>query len=121
MTFFTWVAEGVLSRFGAEAVEEFQEASKKFEELNALFDSGEGSSPHVFCITDNGYIGMAPALSQVGDTVALIFGLDIPYVLRADTAGKPSLRYQLVGDSYIHGIMDGEALCAGKEELFVLY
>ena len=119
--FFTWVAKGVLSRFGAEAVQEFQEASKKFEELNVLFDSGEGSSPHVFCITDNGYIGMAPALSQVGDTVALIFGSEIPYVLRADTARKPSLQYQLVGDSYVHGIMDGEALCAGKEEVFVLY
>ena len=44
--------------------------------------------------------------SERGDLVAIIMGADVPFVLRSTGVGT----YELVGDCYIHGVMDGEAL-----------
>ncbi|KAK5660007.1 hypothetical protein OQA88_13475 [Cercophora sp. LCS_1] len=81
-----------------------------------LFDSNRGSDPMMFCTTEKGYVGMVPPLSQPGDCIFLIFGSGVPYTLRAESCGKGNQRYQLVGESYVHGIMDGEALNSPEEE-----
>lgn len=54
--------------------------------------------------TKNGYLGLAPALAQIGDRVALLKGLRTPAVLRPN--GEV---WEFVGDCYVHGIMNGEA------------
>ncbi|KAK3933740.1 hypothetical protein QBC46DRAFT_401377 [Diplogelasinospora grovesii] len=51
-------------------------------DIEPLLDSGKSSTPYVFCVADGGYIGMVPHLSRVGDTICLIHGLEVPYVLR---------------------------------------
>jgi hypothetical protein len=99
------VRESLQAQWGHTRVQEIQQDYQHFYEINLLFDSGRGSNPHVFCTTESGYIGMVPQLSKVGDIVCLIHGLDVPYVLR-----KFGGKHRLVGDSYIHGIMDGEGL-----------
>lgn len=72
------------------------------------------------CITENGYMALAPAEADEGDLVCVFLGGQTPFVLR------PSLgKYRLVGQCYVHGIMFGEAmeeLRSGKYELrdFVL-
>lgn len=82
-----------------------------------LFDSEPTTQAHVFCTTESGYIGMVPQFSRVGDTICLIYGLDTPYVLRA-VGG----RFQLVGNSYVHGLMDGEGLdLPHDDEDFILF
>jgi hypothetical protein len=53
-----------------------------------------------------GYLGLGPAVILVGDIIAVILGLDTPLVLRR--AGSDS--YRIVGEAYVHGIMDGEAM-----------
>lgn len=75
------------------------------ENTQYLFESGPSHDQYVFCVTENGYIGMVPPLSKAGDCIALIYGVRVPLVLRQD-----SQRYRLVGGSYVHSIMDGEAL-----------
>ena len=65
----------------------------------------------LFCSTKQGRIGLAPCTTQTGDLVAIIMGADVPFVLRSTGVGT----YELVGDCYIHGIMDGEAL-EGKHD-----
>jgi hypothetical protein len=101
---------------GLAKLDEIRKSLEDFQEIDLLFDSGKGSSPHVFCVTDNGYIGMVPQLSEPGDLVSLIYGLDVVYVLR-----KSAEKYQLVGDAYVHGMMDGEGLKLGHAEVdFVL-
>ncbi|KAF4636845.1 hypothetical protein G7Y89_g1239 [Cudoniella acicularis] len=74
------------------------------------------------CITENGYIGMVPPLAVnrgekcEGDVICLIRGAQVPFVLRPVTSIDPGShemaagrrRFQLVGEAYIHGIMDGE-------------
>jgi hypothetical protein len=62
--------------------------------------------------TARGYLGLASCLTNVGDDVALCKGSSVPLVLRRteDTAET----FRLVGDSYVHGIMNGETFDEGK-------
>jgi hypothetical protein len=64
------------------------------------------------------YIGLAPKPAQVGDLICILFGCTVPVVLRRCEDEKGAAYFQLVGESYVHGIMDGEAVAAGfsKEE-----
>ncbi|KAH7061713.1 heterokaryon incompatibility protein-domain-containing protein [Paraphoma chrysanthemicola] len=55
-------------------------------------------------ITEQGYIGLVPDCSEVGDDVYLLGGVTVPLVLRQ----KNEHKFVLVGDSYIHGVMEGE-------------
>jgi hypothetical protein len=59
-----------------------------------------------FCVTSKGYIGLVPPKTEVGDKVCILFGGRTPFVLRDAGGGK----HVLVGECYIHGMMDGEAL-----------
>lgn len=52
-----------------------------------------------------GYFGVGPAVMQPGDIVCILFGAQVPFILR-----RKDSRYQLVGESYVHGIMYGEAI-----------
>jgi hypothetical protein len=58
--------------------------------------------------TKKGYIGMGPLTIQEGDIVAIIIGLEAPMILRKSDDDK----YEIVGEAYVHGIMDGEAMDA---------
>jgi hypothetical protein len=51
-------------------------------------------------LTQRGYMGLAPQVTQEGDTVAIIFGCTMPFILRE--TGK-ELQYRLVGSTLIMG------------------
>jgi hypothetical protein len=53
--------------------------------------------------TSKGYVGLAHAQSQSGDTIALLQGASVPIILRPCESG-----YKVIGEAYVHGIMDGE-------------
>lgn len=68
-------------------------------------------------LSKKGYIGMAPEFTVPGDIVCVIFGAIAPYVLRRVSEKG----FELVGEAYVHGIMDGEAIDMGlNEEEFCL-
>ncbi|XMA11456.1 hypothetical protein WAI453_004247 [Rhynchosporium graminicola] len=72
-----------------------------------------------FVITEQGYIGMAPLKSKIGDIVTVLEGGYVPFILRELEGGG----YQFIGESYVHGIMEGEALQDKREDdiqIFVL-
>jgi hypothetical protein len=53
-----------------------------------------------------GYVGLGPPDIRKGDVVCVFLGSDLPHILRKlDQSG-----YQLVGEAYVHGIMDGELM-----------
>lgn len=54
--------------------------------------------------TKKGYIALAPRLTQEGDWIAICDGGDLPLVVRKDGD-----YWVLVGESYVHGVMNGEA------------
>ncbi len=43
---------------------------------------------------------------KAGDVVCLLRGGDVPFVLRRLSSGNGC--YQLIGEAYVHGIMQGE-------------
>ncbi|OTB14618.1 hypothetical protein K445DRAFT_319029 [Daldinia sp. EC12] len=56
--------------------------------------------------TQNGYVGMINGEPQQGDEVFVVLGCNMPMLLRPTANGE----YGVIGDCYVHGIMDGEAL-----------
>ena len=56
-------------------------------------------------VTAKGYMGIAPATAEPGDAVCILFGSQTPMVLREEGD-----HWLFVGQAYIQGIMDGEAL-----------
>ena len=53
--------------------------------------------------------GLGPTESQKGDIVCILFGCSVPVVLRpVGTKDLPAFHF--IGEAYIHGIMEGQAL-----------
>lgn len=77
---------------------------------------GSACNDRRFAVTRKGYMAMAPLLTEPGDIVCLIFGADVPFILRKIPLQQSRERYDerqcyaLVGESFVHGIMDGEGL-----------
>jgi Heterokaryon incompatibility protein (HET) len=59
-----------------------------------------------FFMTENGYMGIGPAASQVGDLAVVFLGGDFCFLIRPEDMGH----YELVGDAYIQGLMFGEMI-----------
>jgi hypothetical protein len=79
------------------------------------------NSMHIFrrtpFLTDNGYLGMGPKYLKDGDLVVIFCGAHIPNIIREVGAG----RYELVGDAYVQGIMNGEFMeSEPKTQTFIL-
>lgn len=64
-----------------------------------------------FFTTSSGRIGIGPPTMREGDFVAILFGGYTPYVLRPEGG-----QYSLVGECYVHGIMNGEAVERYRDE-----
>ncbi len=75
-----------------------------------------------FFVAEKGYIGNGPPRVQTGDDVYILRGGKMPLALRRDEQSsyrpprgpypepyKHCKQHSLVGDCYVHGIMDGEA------------
>ncbi|KAF2107951.1 heterokaryon incompatibility protein-domain-containing protein, partial [Lophiotrema nucula] len=56
--------------------------------------------------------GLGPEKTRRGDLVCILFGCSVPVVLRKATqsSSRDSNVFEVVGESYIHGKMDGEAV-----------
>jgi hypothetical protein len=66
-------------------------------------------SGRTFCATRGRYIGWVPFASIDGDLICIFEGAQVPYVLRPAEDGT----YRILGDCYIHGIMEGQAMERG--------
>ncbi|KAH7304739.1 heterokaryon incompatibility protein-domain-containing protein [Stachybotrys elegans] len=63
------------------------------------------SDGRTFSITQGGYYVLGPAALEAGDVVCVLFGCKVPFCLRPVGKG-----YLLVGECYVHGLMNGEAM-----------
>ena len=67
-----------------------------------------------FVTTEKGYLGIEPSGARKGDVLCVLKGGDVPFVLR----GKENGYWELVGEAYVHGIMDGSWVRkAAKEDV----
>lgn len=62
--------------------------------------------------TTGGRIAWVRSCCEEGDVVAIIHGCSVPMVLRK--TDEPGCTYEVVGDCYIDGMMDGEAVDWGE-------
>jgi hypothetical protein len=63
-----------------------------------------------FVVTSSGRIGISPLGTRPGDIVSVIFGGGVPYTIREDGD-----KFLFVGESYIYGLMRGEAVREWRE------
>jgi hypothetical protein len=65
--------------------------------------------------TTKGYIGLFPGETEPGDSITLFSGAKVPFGLREHSSG-----FQLLGEAYVHGIMDDETWDPGQCKLISL-
>lgn len=81
-----------------------------------IYQICEALSGRRFAITDTGYMSLVPSCAEVGDAVAILFGFKTPFTIRIiGECGQGEdvekrVYAQLVGDAYMHGVMEGEAV-----------
>jgi hypothetical protein len=66
---------------------------------------GVAASGRRMVTTRRGYLALTPAATDLGDRVALVPGSGLPLFLRPKVEER---HFTLVGEGYVHGIMNGE-------------
>ncbi|KAL1592706.1 hypothetical protein SLS60_011122 [Paraconiothyrium brasiliense] len=56
-------------------------------------------------VTTRGFVGLGPSCAEVGDAVWVVLGVSVPFVMREVGGG-----WKMLGEAYVHGVMDGEVL-----------
>lgn len=79
------------------------------ESLNGALDARAGQMAFA---TKAGHMGVSVPVIEVGDIVALIYGMTGPFILRPVNDGT----YQMVGFAYVHGFMDPDILSQWKDK-----
>ena len=77
---------------------------------------GRGKRPF---LTEAGLLGMGPGGVRAGDVVVVFCGGRVPFVLRPD-GEKGGCYYELVGEAYCDGVMDGEVVARRERRAFCL-
>jgi hypothetical protein len=83
---------------------DFSAAMSKLQRIDQLFTYWAGDRR--FGVTRNGHLGSFPAVAKPGDKTCVFYGGRVLYVIRP--CGDSSYTY--VGDCYMDGFMDGEAV-----------
>jgi hypothetical protein len=61
-----------------------------------------------FCLVDNRYVGWVPLHAELGDEIVVFHGGRVPFAIRKCTEHVG--RSIVIGEAYVHGIMNGEAI-----------
>lgn len=79
--------------------------------------SRDGFKTYRVFSTTSGYVGLAPPFVESHDVLCIFHGGATPFVLRPTSMDG---MYQIVGECYVHGLMNGEGLELGHEQLITL-
>ena len=75
----------------------------------------------VLFTTKMGLVGIGPPYIEPGDLICIIIGAQTPFLVRKiKSATEQAPMYEVVGDCYVHGLMNGEGLGMGREEDIIL-
>lgn len=66
-------------------------------------------------MTKRGYLGLGSVHVQMDDMVVVLGGGDVLRVLWLVESVEGERQYRLVGEAYVHEILDGEAVMAKHE------
>ncbi|GME25429.1 heterokaryon incompatibility protein-domain-containing protein [Neofusicoccum parvum] len=93
---------------GFGGVEDAEQESDSANEFGFVFRYRRTSYGRTVSRTDADQLGNGPRRLEVGDQVWVLAGANVPFVFRPQARGG----YQFIGEAYVHGIMNGEALDA---------
>lgn len=104
---------------GYKPLQGIRTTSKSF---YARFRGTMKAAPRRLMVTDTGRVGVAPRQAKKGDAICVLFGCNVPVILRPypqegdDDTGSAGLAgmYEFIGECYVDGFMNGEALDLGK-------
>jgi hypothetical protein len=65
-----------------------------------------------FATTQEGYLALVPRRTLPGQLVCVLRGGNVPFILNRRESGY----FELVGEAYVHGIMDGEYVRGARKE-----
>ena len=65
-----------------------------------------------FCMSESGRMGWIPKAGKEGDVISVLYNCLVPVLLR-----PKGNAYEVIGECYIHGIMDGEAVAAAQNPM----
>ncbi|KAK1756980.1 heterokaryon incompatibility protein-domain-containing protein [Echria macrotheca] len=97
--------KATVSVYTKDDFKKFLSAEQRVAHIILGLDTRGMKSGRKVCITNGGFMGLAPSNALVGDEVALLWGAAIPYWIRKD-----GNHYKLVGEAYVYGIMGGEVM-----------
>lgn len=110
--YYGWFKEfgGLMGRSQADNSGVLQNRSLADNFVQFMVDSSNFCHSREPFVTREGYIGLGPQGMQAGDLCSILFGAQLHYILR-----RVSGRYVIFGESYIHGVMQGEiSRCLAK-------
>ncbi|TVY51984.1 Heterokaryon incompatibility protein 6,OR allele [Lachnellula cervina] len=100
------ITENLAAEFPAAMFEDVREQILDSFSLPYAVAMNQCSLHRRFCVTNNGLMALVPAGTKNGDVVCVIRGAQTPFILRP----VEGWTCQLVGECYVHGIMDGEMM-----------
>ena len=94
--------------------EPFESPGSNSEGARALFQEhvDRACNARRFFVTAKGYIGLGPPEVQDGHLVTVLLGGQVPFIL-----SRQQEKFRLVGECYVHGLMDGEAFSEDGAEI----
>ena len=107
-------------------------ADSKEQGLAALAPFEAACGGRAFFITEDNHMGLAPSVTRPEDKVCVIHGCRVPFIIRlieerkiktAEGKRIKQKHYVLVGECYIYGFMNGEAVQDNKveaEDIFLI-
>jgi len=81
--------------------------NQRLEQVGCRANDGKGSSNFQCFVSTTGFMGLVYPDAQPGDEIVILFGLEMPFVVRPDA--EPG-HYQLIGECFVLGLMEGEAM-----------
>jgi hypothetical protein len=104
--------EAVIETFHEEVNGRLSEVRAKSDDVQFQISAKAGHGSSLF-VTEKGCLGIASVTLEVGDEAWALAGGHVPLILRP--TGASGNEFQLVGEAYIHGVMQGEAVSNVQE------
>ena len=95
----------LLEYFDYEQIWDTQATQDRMAAMNTYWTNMSFCLNRRVLVTDANSIALGPKLTRAGDEVVIFYGGNVPFVLRPD--GE---QYRLVGECYVQGVMQGEAM-----------
>ena len=106
-----------------EGPDPFEDVTMETIQNSEIYNSSVSRvSYHRLFVTRRGYIGLGPPGMSANDVVCIIYGAVTLFLIRGEMSEKDTEQtYTLVGECYVHGLMNGEGLKLSEPQDIVLF